>query len=62
MDLPRHFFEKLFIIICLLASIYYTIICPCKVIVSCHTCIIYTLLLIAFVIVLYHNYFIKNIL
>lgn len=52
-------FDKIFITFCLFIIIYYTINCPCKVILSCHLRLFYTLMLIPILYVGIKNYFIK---
>ena len=42
----QNLLEKLFVILCLLAAIYYVAICPCKVILTCQSTKFYILILI----------------
>ena len=48
--------EKAFIIVCLSAAIYYTIMCPCKTILSCYKYTFFILLLIVLLYVGYKNF------
>ena len=41
-----NYYDKIFIISCLTFAIYYTITCPCKIILSCHKYVFYLFLLI----------------
>jgi hypothetical protein len=54
-NLTINLLDKLFIIICLLGAIYVTITCPCKIILSCHLSIFYTLLILPILFVYIKN-------
>ena len=46
MDKFYNLFDKLFIIFCLTAAIYFTLVCPCESILYCHQYLFYTSLII----------------
>ena len=50
-----HILEKTIIVICLLLAIYYTIGCPCKILLACHKNKFYLLLTLPLLYVIYNN-------
>lgn len=55
MDKFYNIMDKFFIIFCLTSAIYYTLICPCENILSCHKRLFYMLLIFPLLYVFFSN-------
>lgn len=56
-NLPQHFFDKLFITTCLLIAIYYTLNSTSKILLENHQFIFYSMIVLPFSFIFYRNYF-----
>jgi len=52
-NINKNFYQKIFIVICLLCAIYITITCPCKILLSCNLYTFYILLGLSILYVIY---------